>query len=348
MPERYSPLRELTMARLREFVRETGAVFWTFGFPVLLALALGIAFRSQEPAPPVVAFPADSPAWLAQGLQESGELTALALAEEEALARLRTGAIDLYVRIESDAGEAAVYRYDGSREGALRARLVVDALLQRKQGRIDVLAARDEKVAEKGSRYVDFLFPGILGMNVMSSSMWGLGYTIVLMRERKQLKRLAATPMRRSHFLLAMFSSRLLFLALEVLFLLVFGSMAFGVAVRGSAWEIGTVALFGAASFAGIALAIAARVRSVEAVSGWLNLVMLPMWVLSGTFFTYERFPDLLQLPIRALPLTALNDSLRALVNEGRPLLGCSAELATLFLWAALGFGLAARGFRWQ
>ncbi len=180
------------------------------------------------------------------------------------------------------------------------------------------------RVSAVGSRYIDWLVPGLLGMNIMGTGLWGVGFSIVQARTKKLLKRLVATPMSKAHYLLANILSRLLYLALETSVIMGFAWIAFDVRIYGSLWALGALALFGALAFGGLGLLLASRARTIEAVSGLMNLVMLPMWVLSGIFFASTNFPDAMQPFIHALPLTALIDGLRGVVNEGRSL----AELA--------------------
>lgn len=348
------PLLELTRARVLEFLREPEALFWVFVFPVLLAVALGIAFRSRPPEPARVAVvgEAASAAWAVRALDGAGDCTAEALSPSTAADRLRGGEVDLVVEVAGGgAGQppaSFTYRFDPTRPQGRTARLAADDALQRALGRGDPATTRDQRVTEAGSRYVDFLLPGLIGLNLMGSSMWGIGFRVVDTRTRKLLKRLAATPMRRSDYLLSLALSRLLFLALEVAALVAFGWLVFGVAVHGSVLDLAAVALAGGGSFSAIALLVAARSRTVEAASGWMNFVMLPMWVLSGSFFSYSRFPAALQPAIRLLPLTALNDALRAVINDGAPLLRSWQELAVLAVWGAVTFAVALRIFRWQ
>lgn len=340
-----SPLAELTLARLREFLREPEALFWVFAFPVLLALALGLAFRGEAPERiPVGVVAGPRAEATAEALGRSPALKARVLPPAQAREALRTGKVSLLVEDEG----GTVYRFDPTRPDARAARLEVDDALQRAAGRVDPLRPRESRVTEPGSRYVDFLIPGLLGLNLMGTSMWGLGFSIVNARTRKLLKRLAATPMRRSEFLLAQMLARLVFLVLEVAILVGFAALAFGVEVRGSVAALALVSLLGAASFAGIGLLVSARARTIEGVSGLMNLVMLPMWLLSGSFFSWERFPEAAHPFIRALPLTALNDALRAVMTEGRPLSSLGLELGVLFVAGAVSFLVAVRTFRWQ
>ena len=343
------PLLELTLARLREFWRDPSALFWTFGFPVVLAVALGIAFRESPEHTMSVGVDALVPGAdrVVETIDEAPGMVAR-LVDADASARdLASGRLDVVV-VPAGEGEPWVFQYDADRAESREARLAVDATLQDARGRTDVLATVGESLGERGGRYIDFLIPGLIGLNIMGSAIWGIGFSVVEARKRKLLKRLAATPMSRAHFLLAYMLSRLVFLAAEVAVLIAFGWLVFGVSVYGSMLALAIVAIFGALVLTGIAMLIAARPRSTETASGWANLFMLPMWLLSGVFFTYERFPEALHPFIRALPLTALNDALRTIMNEGGGLLQVLPELGVLAAWGALSFALALRIFRWQ
>ena len=339
------PLGQLTLARMREFYREPEAIFWVFGFPIVLAFALGIAFRNRGPGElrvGVARGPGDSS--IAAVLDHSPALAARVLDPAEARAALRAGRIALLVA----PGEPVVYRYDSTRTESRLARLEVDEVLQRARGRTDPAAVRDERVTEPGSRYIDFLIPGLLGMNLMGSGLWGVGFAVVQARSKKLLKRLMATPMRRSDYLLSFILSRLVFLVVEIAALVGFGWVMFRVGIRGSVTALALVTVLGALSCAGLGMLVASRARTVEAVSGLMNLVMLPMWILSGTFFSYARFPDAMQPFVRALPLTALNDSLRAVMIDGVSLAALGVPLAIVAAWGLASFSVALRIFRWR
>jgi ABC-type multidrug transport system permease subunit len=224
----------------------------------------------------------------------------------------------------------------------------VDAALQRAAGRADAFAPVEQPVTNVGSRYIDWLVPGLLGMNIMSTGLWGVGFSIVQSRTKKLLKRLVATPMSKAHYLMSHVFSRLLFLALEVVVIVGFARLFFDVKVHGSVASLAGLALLGALSFGGLGLLLASRARTIEAVSGLMNLVMLPMWVLSGVFFAATNFPDAMQPFIRILPLTALNDAMRAVVNEGRAVSTVAREMAVLATWGLVSFVLSLKLFRWQ
>jgi ABC-type multidrug transport system permease subunit len=336
---------QLALARMREFYREPEAVFWVFGFPIVLAFALGLAFRNTGPGQlqvGVAQAPGDS--GLALVLDSSPRLVATVLDTGTARLRLRTGRIALLVV----PGDPVVYRYDSTRTESGLARLEVDDVLQRSRGRRDLVAIRDDREVAPGSRYIDFLIPGLLGMNLLGSGIWGVGFSVVQARQRKLLKRYMATPMRRSHYLLSFIFSRLVFLIVEIGALVGFGWLLFGVAVRGSLATLFGVSILGAFAFAGLGLLVASRARTIEGVSGLMNLVMLPMWILSGTFFSYSRFPDAMIPFVKALPLTALNDALRAVMIDGAGLLTLGAPLVVVAGWGAVSFVIALRIFRWR
>lgn len=344
---RDNPLWELTKSRLREFYREPGAVFWVFGFPILLAVGLGIAFRNAPPPTPVVGVEQNAAdAWIVAAIEGTEGVVVEELDADSLASALRTGRVDVAVATQPDG--SLTYLFDPMRTEARVARYMVDDILQAARGRSDAVDTNEETVEETGARYIDFLLPGLIGLNLMGSSMWGVGYTIVLNRKRRLLKRLAATPMRRSHFLLAHFLSRLIFLFFEVAALLVFGALVFDVTVHGSLAVVALLSLLGAACFTGIALLIAARVESIEAAAGWMNAVQLPMWLLSGAFFSYERFPEWLHPIIELLPLTALNDGLRAVMNDGLPLGHALPQAGVMAAWTGLTFWIALKTFRWQ
>jgi ABC-2 type transport system permease protein len=339
-----APLVQLTLWRLRELTREPEALFWVFAFPILLALALGIAFRNRAPQALSVAVQegpgADS---AVRALSAVPELRVMRLDSVEAYQRLRSGRVALVVI----PGEWVTFRYDSTRSESRLARLEADAALQRGAGRHDVVVIRDDTITEPGSRYIDFLIPGLLGLNIMSTGMWGIGFGIVRTRSAKLLRRLQASPMRRSQFLMSQAFARLAFLVLEVVSVLGFGVIAFGVPVRGSLLLVATIVLAGALAFSGLGLLVASRAQTVEGVSGLMNVVMVPMWVFSGVFFSWSHFPDAIQPLIRLLPLTALNDGLRAVLLDGAGLTAVAGFLGIMLAWGAASFLISVRIFRW-
>jgi ABC-type multidrug transport system permease subunit len=339
------PLFEITRVKFLEFIREPEAIFWVLVFPVLLSLALGIAFRSKPPEALAIAVQDGPGAEAARvALAADRALAPRILAEAPCREALRAGRVALVVV----PGEKVTYWFDPTRDESRVARLAADAALQGAAGRDDALAAEDRLMTEKGSRYIDFLVPGLLGMNLMGTGMWGVGFSIVTARSRGLLKRLIATPMRKRHYLMGQMLGRMAFLIPEVVLLVAFAALVFGVPVRGSIVALGIVAALGGLAFTGIGLLVAARPRTIEGVSGLMNFVMLPMWIFSGVFFSPARFPDALQPAIHALPLTALNDALRAVMLDGATLARVAPELAIVAGWGAAAFAAALALFRWK
>jgi len=346
---RWTGYRGLLIARMKELWREPEVVFWIFVFPLLLALGLGIAFRDKPAGVTSIAVVSGPDAqrvmgWL-QASRSNAGIRADVLSQAEAFNRFRLGKYALVVIPQADG--SVRYRYDPARPESTLARAQVDDALQSAAGRKDVLATSSEIAMEPGSRYIDFLIPGLLGMNLMNSGMWGIGFALVDMRQRKLLKRYLATPMRRGDFLLALSSSRLVLMLIEVGLLLGFGALVFHMRVMGSLLSIVLIGTVGALSFAGLGLLTASRAQKLETVSGLINVVMLPMWVFSGVFFSYERFPAVLMPFIKALPLTALNDAFRATILEGAPLTAQWARLAIMVAWGGVSFAVALKWFRW-
>jgi len=337
-----SSLYQLTSARFRLFFREPEAVFWIFVFPILLAVGLSIAFRNQ---PAAVLKVGATTAELARALNADKGLSAATLGESEGRKALATGNILLLA--EPGSG-GVVFDYDDTNPDARSAKLLADRAVEKAAGQRDTVAIATRQVHEAGARYIDFVIPGLLGMNLMSSAIWGLGFAIVEARQKKLLKRLVASPMPRWQYLASFLLSRLLLLAIEVGVFLGFARLVFGVPFRGSIWQLGLMCVLVSLSFSALGLLIASRAKTMEAASGLMNLAMLPMWILSGVFFSASRFPNALQPLIRALPLTAAIDALRGNMLQGFSLQQLWAPVAVLLSWLLVSFALALRIFRWR
>jgi ABC-2 type transport system permease protein len=339
---------QLTLCRFRGFIREPEAVFWTFVFPILLAVGLGVAFRSRAPERPHAGVLRSGAvaATIIASLKRDASLIVEVMDDSAAARALRTGKVAILVRAVGP--NSVEYTFDPVRGDAASAKLLVDRAIQRGAGRADPVSVAERKVTERGSRYIDFVLPGLLGMNLMGSGIWGIGFAIVDQRGKKLLKRFMATPMSRAEYLASFMFSRLFFLVLEVVTLLGFGALVFGVPLRGSPFALAVICLLAALSFAGMGLLIASRARTTEGVSGLMNLVMLPMWIFSGVFFSSSNFPVIVQPIIRLLPLTAVNDALRANMLEGASLAGMSGELLVITGWLVLSFVAALKLFRWR
>ncbi|MBW3564308.1 MAG: ABC transporter permease [Acidobacteria bacterium] len=337
------PLIELTVARVKEFVRQPEAVFWVLAFPIILAMALGFAFREKEPERIPIGVIEGSGGDYMEALASSPALKVVEYEPEAGAEALRTGRISLLV----DAREDVTFSLDETRPDARIARLEAGEAIQQAAGRQDVVQIVDQRIEEKGSRYIDFLIPGLLGMNLMGTGMWGVGFSVATSRMQKLLKRLIATPMSRTHYFMAFIFSRIVFLVLEVAVIVAFGWIVFDVAVRGSILVFAVVSLVGAFTFSGLGLLVASRAQTIEGVSGLMNLVMVPMWILSGVFFSSERFPDWSQPFIQTLPLTALNDALRAVMLEAAGIGAVALDLLVMAAWLVISFLIALKIFRW-
>lgn len=346
---RWSGYWHLVVAGLTVLKREPEIIFWVFVFPVFMAAGLGMATRNRAPDASRVAVVSGAGSQRALDLLKSSSQKGLVRAEtlsaQEAWNRFRLGKYDLVVTPHSDG--SFEYRYDPARSESLLARTAVEDWMQAAAGRKDLLSTSTRVSSEPGARYIDFLIPGLLGMNLMASGLWGIGYALVEMRQRKLLKRYAATPMRRGDFLLAMATGRLALTLVQLVVLLGFGVLAFRMRIIGSWGSILLVSAIGAFSFGALGLLTACRAQKAESVSGLINVIMMPMWILSGVFFSYEHFPAVMQPLIKALPLTAFNDALRAIVLEGASLAAQQVRLLILCLWGGISFFLAVRWFRW-
>jgi len=350
------PLWQLTLTRMRVFYREPAAVFWVYGYPLVMAFSLGTAFRenpNEQIAVDLVAGElADIGARqnlksLRDRLEADPRLKVTVHPAEDWHKRLQAGKTDLVVEMAESGEESFTLWDEPHRTESRLARYAVEAALLRSE-RSSAASHEVKHLADAGSRYIDFLLPGLIGMNLMGGGMWGVGFVIVDMRVRKLLKRFLATPMRRSDFLLAVMLSRLFFTMTDIIILLIFGYLIFGVRCQGTYLALTATVVLGGASFAGIGLLVASRAQTIETISGVMNFVMLPMWILSGVFFSSERFPSEIQPLINALPLTALNQALRGVMLEGQSLATLWPQIAVLTAYAAGGFAIALRIFRWR
>jgi ABC-type multidrug transport system permease subunit len=225
---------------------------------------------------------------------------------------------------------------------------VADHAIQKAAGRQDAVRTDSQLVHEAGARYIDFLVPGLLGMNLIGSAMWSLGFAIVDARQKKLLKRMVASPMPRWQYLASFLISRLGLLVIEVGVFLGFARLAFGVPFRGSLWQLGFLCVLASLTFSALGLLTSTRAKTTEAINGLMNLVMLPMWILSGIFFSATRFPASIQPLVRALPLTAAIDALRGNMLQGMNLGQLAMPIAILLTWLVVTFAVSLRIFRWR
>jgi ABC-2 type transport system permease protein len=339
----FSALVQLTLARFREFFREPEQIFWVLVFPIFLAAGFGIAFR--DVGAPILKVAAVTPR-LADALRREKLLDVRELPAAEAREALRRGKIALVAEPGPDGSVA--YRFDNTSAEARTARILADRAVQHAGGQADPVPAQDVLMVEQGTRYIDFLVPGLLGMNLLTSAVWGVGYTIVDARRKKLMKRLIATPMPRSSYLLSLVLYRLLIMPVEAGAILAFGVLVFHVPLHGSLVNLGLVCVLTTLACTALGLLIAARVQTIEAATGLMNFIVMPMWIVSGVFFSAQQFPELLQPVISALPLTASIDAIRANMLQGASLAQSFPQLAILAAWMVVCFALALKMFRWH
>jgi ABC-type multidrug transport system, permease component len=337
-----SSLYQLTRVRFVLVWREPEAIFWIFIFPILLAVGLGIAFRDR---PPDVLPVGATSAQLTHALAVDRGLRVSQMDRVAGKHALDTGAIVL-LAIEQPSG--VTYQYDDTNPDARSARLLADRAVQTAAGQHESVQTQNELVHETGSRYIDFVVPGLLGMNLMGSAIWGLGFAIVEARQKKLLKRMVASPMPRWQYLAAFLLSRLVMLVIEVVAFLGFAGLVFGVPFRGSLLELAFLCVLTSMAFSALGLLISSRARTMEAASGLMNLVMLPMWILSGVFFSASRFPAVIQPFVRALPLTAANEAFRANMLQGVGIGHLLSQVGILLAWLVVPFAVSLRIFRWR
>jgi ABC-type multidrug transport system permease subunit len=350
MTQRYRAFCQLFLARIRELCREPSLLLWSYAFPVFLAVGLGIAFARglDLSGPPVVAIADEGTTGEAAalaGVLRSHGIRAEVAPVRDCSRRLAAGRATLMVRTGPGRYE---YVFDPRQPDGQATRWRVDDVVQRWKARGGGWPTTDRHLDEPGSRYIDFLIPGLMGLNLMAGGLWGIGFTIVDLRVRNLLKQFQATPMWRTDFLAAIVSSRLVLLVPEMLVLVLVGVVGFGMPVRGHPGTLALVLVAGGASFAGIGLLTACRAAQPETMTAIINLVMLPMWMLSGTFFSPERFPAALQPLVRVLPLTQLNEALRDVMLRGATLATVAAQAVALLAWGAVTLALALVWFRWR
>jgi ABC-type multidrug transport system permease subunit len=338
-------LHQVTLMTFREFIRTPEALFWTYGFPLVMALSLGLAFRSSTPSPLQIAVvESDRVAASLEALRGNPRLAPQLVSRAAATAGFEHGKFLLVL----DATAAGAHiELDPTRPESELARLHVERALQQRHHPEGRLAVATKEVTAPGSRYIDWLIPGLIGLNLLGAGLWGVGFNMVQMRVKCILRRLMVTPMRRSEFLLGFLLSRLVLVLPESAAILAFGAFVFGTPVTGSLLTILLLILFGAVAFTGLGMLIASRAQTIETVSGLMNLTMLPMWILGGSFFSSDRFPELMQPLVMLLPLTHLNNGLRAVIADGASVFGIAGELAFLGGFAVVAMALAIRLFRW-
>jgi ABC-2 type transport system permease protein len=352
----YHPLRELFLARARQFFREPETIFWVYFFPLIMMLTLGMAFRSPPESIVRIRIEGkdrDRCERLSALLSGAGiEIEAESKDGEpksEASREARTE-LDPTIDLIVVCGENGDYelRVDPARPSSVLARERVERRIRASTADASAPNFQESVVDAPGARYIDWLVPGLIGLNILGGGIYGVGFVAVDLRIRKLLKRLRATPMRRTHFLVSLIGGRLVFLIPEMSAILLVAHYLFGVEIRGHLLAVFGAGFIGAVSFAGIGLLVASRATKIETISGLMNLILMPMWLFGDVFFAAARYPDWMQPFVLALPLTQLNRAFRGIILEGHTIADESTALAIVLAWGLIAFPIALKWFRWQ
>ncbi len=216
-----------------------------------------------------------------------------------------------------------------------------------KTGEIETFQGNIELLETKGLRYIDFLVPGLLSLGVMMSVMWGVCYALIEKRSKKLLRRMVATPMRKAHFLIAQWVSRMFVTFLETTILLVFAVCFFRVSIQGSLFAFIILLIAGNFCFFGFSILISSRTANMQLGNGLISIITTPMMVLSGIFFSYQNFPPWAVSVIKLLPLTKLADEARNIINEGAGFLQVYDGILVLGILGFIAFLIGLRIYKW-
>lgn len=367
-------LGQLIPTFFREIIREPGILFWGILFPILMSLGLGIAFTKKGDVirkVAVISGPAMTTNKTVNGFlteqceqgtagkkddwqwkyvikdEKLGNSVFLfySMNWEEATKLLKRGTMNVLIAASGDSVE---YHFDPMNSDAELTYLKLSSVIE--NGELPEVHGNSEirPLTVSGTRYIDFLVPGLITMGVMMSCMWGISYGIIEKRSKKLLRRLVATPMRKSHLLIALITVRIVMNLVESLALLIFALLVFNMRIQGDITALIFIYLAGNIAFAGIAVFASSHTSSTEVGNGLINFVVMPMMVLSGIFFSYQNFPEWSLGVIRSLPLTMMTDGFRSIFNEGS---GLSDVLKPIFLLTAIGavfFSAGLKIFKWH
>lgn len=342
-------LREQIKCRWREFRREPSAFYWVVFMPIMWMVVLGYAF--SEPRPEVYGVgwiknsAGEQSTEILQAIKDNSNIRLREGSEAELMTLMQRGELNLIVSTELN--EPLTYQYDPSNPEAQRAKRYVNDVIQESAGRVDLLQTQEKRIEAVGNRYVDFLIPGLLGLSIMTSSLFGVGMTIVSNRKENLLKRYLATPMQPREYVISHLAGRGFVLVAEFAAVMLAGFLLFRFQVHGNYLSYIAFAILGSAAFTAIAILCASRTNSIPMVSGITNLISLPMMMLSGVFFSKNNFPDWLRTFSEFLPLTALNDGFRKIALEGQGLSNLGFESAVLGVYLLIASISAVKLFKW-
>jgi ABC-2 type transport system permease protein len=375
---RFNQLWQLISALFREIIREPGVLFWGILFPILMSLGLGLAFTKKSDVIRKVAIinitensPSESESSLVSGFLQSkceknsssqtgawqwkytikdeklGNSIFLfySMKWDDALRFLKRGTINVLLLSKNDSIE---YHFDPMNPDAQLTYLKLSTIVTK--GAVEDVQniAEIKPLTVTGTRYIDFLVPGLIAMGVMMSSMWGISYGIIEKRSKKLLRRLVATPMKKSHFLIALITVRITMNFIESLVLFLFALIAFKMTIQGSISALIIMFLAGNIAFAGIAVLVSSHTSNTEVGNGLINFVVFPMMVLSGIFFSYQNFPDWSLPVIKNLPLTMLTDGVRSIFNEGAGFHEVTLPILILLTIGVVFFSVGLKIFKWH
>jgi ABC-2 type transport system permease protein len=345
----------LVLINFRNFFREPGALFWSFAFPIAMAWVLGIAFSGTPERKFKILVAGDStlkklyPAEAQHSfIKEIGTGTGLiakaeftVASEKEIQDALKKGLCILYIDLQKG---QPVCHYDPGNSEAVNLYLMLDRELAIQSGEKRYAT---EKITTKGIRYIDFLIPGLLAMGIMNSCVWGISWYLIELRMKKLLRRMMATPMKKSSFILSHFITRLCLTVFESCTLVLFGWLFFDLQMTGSLIALILLYLSGILAFGGIGLILASRTQSTHVANGLINAVVLPMTIVSGIFFSYQSFPEWMIPLIKILPLTILADSVRAIFNQGAGIAEMMVPCSVLSFIGLLFYFIGLKIFKW-
>lgn len=328
-------------ARNREFLRDRSTLAWNLGLPVALVFGLSFAFGNDRDAYTVgVLQEAEVIQVEDHAFLETRFIRFVAYTDREAaLRRLSRHQLDLLVEFE----EPPRYWLNPESPKSYFAEIV---LLQSMSDATPSITR--EKIKGVTVQYADWLLPGILGMNMMFSCMFGVGYVVVRYRKNGFLKRLRATPLTSFEFIAAQIASRLILVLGITTFIYAGTHMLLGTRMEGSYFTLFLVALVGAVSLVSLGLVVSARVTSEELAGGLLNLINWPMMMLSGVWFSLEGAGPVVRQLANLFPLTHVLNSARAVMLDGATLAEVGPSLLALTALSAVFLAIGARVFRWS
>jgi ABC-2 type transport system permease protein len=353
-----SPLFQLVSLQFKNFFREPAIIFWAVIFPILMAWVLGVAFTNKGEMKKTVAVVGNITEkhvlWLkpdsantvtrlfGDDIKNPTRVKFVFSTEEQAMLMMKRGEINLILQQSAD---TIIYRYDPKNPDAVNTYLMIEREINRNAE--PVVCSTIEPVTSRGSRYIDFLIPGLIAMGIMNSCLWGISWNLIEFRMKKLLRRMVATPMRKTDFLLSNLITRTLIGGFETMVLLLFAFLYFSISLEGSILALLMIYFAGILAFAGIAIMISSRTANSQIGNGLINAISLPMMILSGIFFSYHNFPDWCIPFIKYMPLTLLADSIRSIFIEGAGVGDILLPFVVLVITGAVTFLAGLRMYKW-